>query len=303
MRRGAVTKGQYFERGAAGTRYLNLSALTKVHQEAGGRVNFRAMGVVIPEQTGRWIAFRTPLSERPRVLVVAPHPDDAEIAAYGLYSHAEACVVTVTAGENGGFLSRFGGDAQARRRLTASLRVWDAITIPRLGGVAPERALNLCYGDGTLSALYAAPHDTAAAAVLPQSNLRELRRMNLSPLVSQGDGLMTWNRLVEDLRSLIEAVQPEAIVTPHPLLDGHPDHAFATVAVCEALASVNAPMGQLLLHVTHTPWSTMHPIGEADGVVSLPPHFWRSRAVSRDPLAAAERGNTAEKIARDRSPA
>ena len=32
-----------------------------------------------------------------RVLVVAPHPDDAEIAAFGLYADTRATVVTLTA--------------------------------------------------------------------------------------------------------------------------------------------------------------------------------------------------------------
>ena len=34
-----------------------------------------------------------------RVLVVAPHPDDAEIAAFGFYADTRAMVVTVTAGD------------------------------------------------------------------------------------------------------------------------------------------------------------------------------------------------------------
>ena len=33
------------------------------------------------------------------MLVIAPHPDDAEIAAYGLYTDTAATVATLTAGD------------------------------------------------------------------------------------------------------------------------------------------------------------------------------------------------------------
>ena len=35
------------------------------------------------------------------MLVLAPHPDDAEIAAFGVYAHRNATVVTVTTGNAG----------------------------------------------------------------------------------------------------------------------------------------------------------------------------------------------------------
>jgi hypothetical protein len=45
-------------------------------------------------------AFEHPDFRRQRVMVIAPHADDAELAAYGLYSQAdEAWIVTLTAGE------------------------------------------------------------------------------------------------------------------------------------------------------------------------------------------------------------
>ena len=92
------------------------------------------------------------------MLVVAPHPDDAEIAAFGFYADTRATVVTVTAGDAS---DRYQNPTQPWMSLTrgavAQMRVWDSLTIPQFGGVPPERAINLCLPDGRLSEMYLHP--------------------------------------------------------------------------------------------------------------------------------------------------
>ena len=87
-RRGAVEIEQVFEDGARGRRFLDLSPFLRAGASAGERSRSR------PTASGRGsgrppVPFRNPASSALatlRVLVVAPHPDDAEIAAFGVYS-------------------------------------------------------------------------------------------------------------------------------------------------------------------------------------------------------------------------
>ncbi len=81
-------------------------------------------------------------------MVIAPHADDAELAAFGLYSQArEAWIVTLTAGEietehyrrMGLRRNSCGGALKGR------LRAWDSQAVPTWGGVPAERCVQLGY--------------------------------------------------------------------------------------------------------------------------------------------------------------
>jgi len=87
-------------------------------------------------------------------------------------------------------------------------------------------------------------------------------------------------------------IQPDVIVMPHPLLDDHPDHAFTTLAACEALATAHLDRGQLLLYVNHSPRSSLYPFGQNDGAVPPPPHFGEPvpfRTIFSEPLSTEAR--------------
>ena len=84
----ARTSTQYFERRALWpTVTSNLSELFRDGWPARGtRVALRGRGLRWSSGSATLHAFSTPDLRAARVLVVAPHPDDAEIAAFGLYS-------------------------------------------------------------------------------------------------------------------------------------------------------------------------------------------------------------------------
>src|SRR6267378_4172384 len=91
---------QYLDTNALGVRWLNLSSLRA--QLAGGtEVIIRTHAVTLEAETATLRLFDNHLDLQQRVLVIAPHPDDAEIAAFGLYADRQASVVTVTAGNAG----------------------------------------------------------------------------------------------------------------------------------------------------------------------------------------------------------
>jgi LmbE family N-acetylglucosaminyl deacetylase len=207
------------------------------------------------------------------VLVLAPHPDDAEIAAFGMYSRQPSWVVTVTLGDNGpSHYAEFfcTGAAYAEK---ARVRVWDSMHIPQFGGVPADQVANLGYFDGRLNDMYAAPDTPVAGVLTGERDISRLRQNPLDSGVPPRDA--TWLNLVNDMKTLVARVRPSAIVLPHPLLDPHPDHQFTTVAMIDALEQTGfdaeLPAGKLLLYSNHAIGTELYPFGANDGVMSVPP--------------------------------
>jgi LmbE family N-acetylglucosaminyl deacetylase len=69
------------------------------------------------------------------VLLVAPHPDDAEIGAFGLYSCARSTVLTVSAGDYvDGRYADLAADEAGQRDLGGEVRALDSVAVPQWGG-------------------------------------------------------------------------------------------------------------------------------------------------------------------------
>src|ERR1700751_1556200 len=102
---GDRTHRQYFERGAQGRRLLDLSPLFQSGEAAAGaRVRLHGRMMRWQREAALRVFEAPPLADT-NVLIVAPHPDDAEIAAFGIYATHHSWVVTITAGERGGGLA------------------------------------------------------------------------------------------------------------------------------------------------------------------------------------------------------
>ncbi len=140
---------QYVERGVSAKRYINLTAL------ADSRVTLSLSDLSLASADATWLVSPSePLGEP--LLVVAPHPDDAELSSFGLYSSRSSWVVTVSAGELG--THDYGGlftKDPAGAVLRGQTRVAESLSAPVAGGVDPERCANLGYFDGTLTQLHA----------------------------------------------------------------------------------------------------------------------------------------------------
>ena len=83
---GQANDRQTFERGVKGLRYLNLGSMAEAL--AAGRLSLRGRFCRLSGEPRLWV-IRHPDYRQKRVMVIAPHADDAELAAYGLYSQAE----------------------------------------------------------------------------------------------------------------------------------------------------------------------------------------------------------------------
>jgi LmbE family N-acetylglucosaminyl deacetylase len=277
---GAVHIAQYLDAGAHGLRWLNLSKLRPALQQ-GVTISLRVHGVVIEPGAALLRSFVNPLQviDRP-ILILAPHPDDAEIAAFGLYaSHSRnTTIVTVTSGNAGdaNYQDAFGQDAAAQYMWKGYLRAVDSVTVPWQGGVPPERCFNLGYFDARLAQMHATPAVAISELYGPNQDVAPYRRANIGHLLSNGPRTNTWAHLIEDLVAVLRKVKPALIVMPHPGLDTHLDHQFVAVAAAEALERWKQPV-TFLLYTNHAS-ENLYPFGPAGSVVSLPP--WAGSEIS-----------------------
>ena len=261
---------QYFERGSRGRRYANLSELLCIQaSEEVTRVGMFGRCVTWNKGHGRLLLMHTVETNGP-VMVVAPHPDDAEIAAFGYYSKRDSWVVTLTAGERGSSgLRAIASDNADALDVSIRARVWNSIAAPMLGNVTYDHAMNLGYPDGQLADLYEGRLNDVKA----YQRMSKIRRSNMNRWASIVPTHLSWDGLVEDLSTILLDSRPFTIVAPHPLLDRHYDHKYAAFAIAEAVLRSGLTTGNMLLYVVHAASSRAHPVGSADGVVSIAPWF------------------------------
>jgi LmbE family N-acetylglucosaminyl deacetylase len=261
---------QTFERGVRGLRYLNLTGLVDSLQE--GRLRLRGRFCRLIGEPVLWV-FRHPDYRQQRVMVIAPHADDAELAAYGLYSQAaETWIVTLTAGEiEAEHYQQMGLAPAEAARMKGRLRAWDSQVVPRWAGVPEARCVQLGYFCLQLPAMQAAPDQPMASREAQLSDTRLFRQFNALTLPGDVDGAPTWNNLLADLRAVLSLARPQVVVMPQPSLDPHPDHICAQQAVLEALQGLEWQPETLLGYANHLHDNDRWPMGDSGTGVSLPP--------------------------------
>ena len=261
-----------FEHRACGKRYLLLSLGEA--ERANGQIPVCTKSCRITD-TAQLLAFSNPDYSQQRMMIVAPHADDAELAAFALYQgHPDTTIVTVTQGETEtDEFEAIGLSKREAGHLKGRLRSWDSIVIPMWAGVRAENCVQLGYFGMRLQAMRADADTPFRSLSSDDSDVRAARCWNRRGLPSDKDGQPTWSNLVADLRDLIETYRPEVIVTPHPRLDPHPDHVAATAALKEAVAQTRWMPQSYLLYANHLRDNDRWPMGPVGGGITLPPTF------------------------------
>jgi LmbE family N-acetylglucosaminyl deacetylase len=262
---------QYFERGASGTRYLNLTPFFQGDTQAALRHIGMRGSMIRWGRVATLIAYDPPFVSGTSVLVIAPHADDAEIAAFGMCIDRKSWVVTVTAGEKSTANMPQHVPLPERAEWAARLRVIDSLSSPQLGQVAPSWRVNLAYPDGALESMYREQSRGFALACEGRVSRHQLRSQNELREFRAGDPGCTWNGLVDELRLVLELTRPDFVICPHPLIDTHSDHIFTTVALERAMCGLDRTRPQLLLYAVHHDGARSYPFGPAESLVSLPP--------------------------------
>jgi LmbE family N-acetylglucosaminyl deacetylase len=266
---GGSAERQYFEPGERGLRWVNLTPF-RGRLASGTPIELRGHGLSAAAGTASLRLFANRLELRGPILVLAPHPDDAEIAAFGLYANRNATVVTVTVGNAGNMnYEAVLNEPAAHYTFKGRLRLIDSITVPWQGGIPPSRCYNLGYFDARLAGMYKAPKQPVPEMFSANTDIGVYRRYNVATILPNGPRASTWENLVADLEQLLKKVKPTVIVTAHPQLDSHLDHQFTTVALSQALERWRKPVA-LLLYTNHAS-ENRYPAGPAGTVVSLPP--------------------------------
>ena len=256
---------QDFERGVSGRRYLNLTGQNPHHLPITSRfcrVQGQTLLYVMPPADFRHSSL----------LVIAPHSDDAELAAFGLYSQAQqVTVVTLTQGEiEAEDYQKLGLSKAAAARLKGRLRTWDSLAIPLWGGVKQEHCVQLGYYCLQLPAMLQAPSELYGSRESGEMDTRTQRQFNALRLPGD-DGRPCGENLIADLVALLERARPEAVVTPHPDLDPHPDHVAATQALLQAIERSSHKPKTLLLYANHLHDNDRWPMGPSGYGIALPP--------------------------------
>lgn len=261
---------QTFERGAKGIRYLNLTgqlAQLRTGLAITGRYCYLSADVKL------W-AFSAPELANKKIMILAPHADDAELAAFGLYSQnvGNVSIITLTQGEiEAEHYQNMGLEPQAAARLKGRLRAWDSLAIPLWGGVRQENCVQLGYYCLQLPAMRAAPEQAFGSRESGEADVRRVRGHNPLALPADQDGLPSWNNLVADLTACLQHFKPQVVLMPHPELDPHSDHIATGQAFYQALEQVEEKPELLLLYANHLHDNDRWPMGDAGAGVALPP--------------------------------
>ncbi len=263
----------YFEHGAKGKRYINISSLTQAGMK---EITLKGRRISFNESDAFLFIFKQPSLVNSKILVVSPHPDDAEIAAFGLYSKYpdSTFILTITAGEEGEFnYDELYAEEKAHFRKKGEVRTWNSVTVPLLGGIKYENTLNLGFFDGTLLEMYQNNGKSVFSSTLKTDDITIFRKHNLSGLKDSLAGGSDWHSLVANLKMVLRQFKPNVIVAPHPLLDSHTDHQVSAIAIMQAMKELQIKEGQFLFYSNHYYLNEFVPYGKTGGVVSLPPLF------------------------------
>lgn len=269
------TLRHYTEYGAKGFRYVDLSQAVGQKQ-----VLFKGKRLNIPDQEVEIFVYQNPQTENKKILILAPHPDDAEIAAYGFYqAHAQnVFILTISPGENGSFhykeLYDKKTEYQQQVRRKGELRTLNSITVPLMAGVKPDQMLSLGYFNETLEQMYQNPQTEIPSKRLHTTDVSVFRKWNIHPLAQKLEMGSNWGAFKANLQRILQEFSPDIVVTPSTQIDTHPDHKYTTLGLLEVLqhSSLNPT---LLLYTNHYTYD-YYPYGRMGGTMPLPPSFDKS---------------------------
>jgi len=256
----------YFEYGAKGIRYLNLS-----HMKQG---NIEKTNIRFKKESLHLYSFKNRNYIEDTITIIAPHADDAELAAFGLYKSAKkVTIVTVTAGENGvcNYCNLYKNKSLAALK-KGELRAFNAITTPLLGEVEQTNCLALGYFGSSLQWMRENPNSCAKSHINTITSIDLFRKVSHSNIQLKSSVTPNYSSLKNDLREILLQTKPTIIVSPHPEIDSHPDHKESTYLIAELILEMNLQI-TLLLYTNHLTTSEIYPFGNMYSPITLPPNF------------------------------
>ncbi|MDD2357532.1 MAG: PIG-L family deacetylase [Thiovulaceae bacterium] len=257
----------FFEYGAKGVRYLNISHI----KNAELILTYKYLKLQTKNMT--LYGYNNAIDLTKKILILAPHADDAEIAAFGLYKTAkDVTIVTTTIGEHGmcNYCDLYKDKTTASLK-KAELRTYDALCVPLLGGVDIKNSLTLGYFGGSLKWMSEHPNEMATSLRKEFGDMNSFRKVSHADIELPLHVEPRFDSFLNDLEQIILQTQPEYIITSHPQIDSHPDHKYTTYALIEVLKKIGLTC-KLLTYTNHLSFSETYPIGEMHSAITLPPN-------------------------------
>lgn len=280
---------------AKGIRYLNLSDINLSKESS---ITLDGQYLSIKDQNATLIFFKKPKIKDKKIVIIAPHPDDAEISSYGLYSQYpnNVHIITITAGEAGPDFkyNEIFKETKEQYLAKGKKRTIDSITVPLYANIPPEHSINLGFFDSSLYNMFGDKLSKFKGKYTDVEDINTFRKYNISSLAKDLNGTSTWSSLVENLSILLKKISPDIIVTPHHALDKHADHKYSSVAVYEAIKKAKIKKGLLFLYTNHANRSEYYPYGKVGEPISLPPEFGSSiyfNSIYSHPLSKKTQNN------------
>ncbi|MBU2710694.1 PIG-L deacetylase family protein [Zooshikella harenae] len=272
---------QYFERGLKGKRYINISGwLEKLIDGEVVSIKFKYCQPLPSDIVVYGFCHEDFINKK--TLIIAPHADDAELAAFGLYSQVkDVAVVTLTAGEvEAESFSHVYADGKKASLLKGRLRAFDSIAVPQWGGVKPENIIHLGYFCLRLKEMFDDLSKTTISLTAGVDSTKVFREFNSFSLPSDKNNHASGENLIRDLKFLIEKFKPEVIIMPHSQLDPHEDHIYASKFVELAIKESSFKGVEYMLgYANHFHYTDMHPFGPPHSIASLPPNIESVQAI------------------------
>lgn len=269
---------QYFEAGETGTRYLNLSGLLADDQTLSQWQLVYDHCLLMPDAT--LLGFKKPDIHHGPILIIAPHADDAELAAYGVYSDFsdQVWITTINAGQNVQSLDRqyiTGLDDNLKDAVyrKAKIRAWNSMTTPLLAGVKLERLSSLGYFNLTKDTFYNAPEKQQNDSVCPELTPAISRALNTMTLPNDELNISSGKRLVDDLASLLDQIKPTSVFVTDPEIDPHPEHIMSAHALALAIQQSGHIPDRVFMYVNHLRKIKKFPYGPEHARTALPPWY------------------------------
>jgi len=261
------------EANGAGKRYINIS-----HINLSNKINIIGKFATIPNQKVKLIILPKENLNNKTILILAPHPDDAEIAAYGLYSNynSKSYVVTVTSGDAGAdtYYNKMYKSREKQFIKKGLKRTLESISVPELGGISYKHCYNLGFFDARLASMHKTPNSNIRGLYTKLTDTLFYRKLNRGNFIKYNlKNSSNWNTLVDNLSKILISINPDIIVTPYPHIDKHLDHKYTTIALIEAIKKIDFKQGKLFMYTNHDIYSEYYPFGDRNEFISLPPMF------------------------------
>ena len=259
----------FFEYGLNGMRYIDISSFA-----GNSSIKIDSKMCKITSKKVEIFSYDNLNIKEKKVLIIAPHPDDAEISSFGLYSSAkESFIVTVTAGEGSCKFCDFDCDKELKAKIKGNLRIFDALTTGLLGKVKYENSLVLGYFNETIKIMYENKNKLVSSKTAGISDINYFRRVNHSNIVTNSKPKSNWDSLLNDFECIINSIKPDFIVTLHPQIDSNIDHKYITLAIIEAMEKLNCEEIKLLTLTNHLTQNEFYPYGNMFSTTALAPRF------------------------------